>query len=141
MINKVIELIKKNKMIILYLIFGVLSTIVNIASYAISTNIFKIEYLISNIIAWIISVTFAYITNKIFVFESKVAEKKKLVKEFLLFYYYRIVSLIMEMLILYVCVDLLKFNDMVIKVIANILIIILNYLFSKFFVFKKNSNE
>lgn len=139
MINKVIELIKKNKMIILYLIFGVLSTIVNIASYAISTKIFKIEYLISNIIAWILAVTFAYITNKIFVFESKTVEKKKLLKEFLLFYYYRIVTLIMEMIILYVCVDVLKFNDMIIKVIANILVIMLNYVFSKFIIFKKGS--
>ena len=126
-------------MIILYLIFGVLSTIVNIASYAISTKIFKIEYLISNIIAWILAVTFAYITNKIFVFESKTVEKKKLLKEFLLFYYYRIVTLIMEMIILYVCVDVLKFNDMIIKVIANILVIMLNYVFSKFIIFKKGS--
>lgn len=140
MINKVIELIKKNKMIILYLIFGVLSTIVNIATYAVSTKIFKIEYLISNIVAWIVAVTFAYITNKIFVFESKTDEKKKLLKEFLLFYYYRIVTLIMEMIILYVCVDLLKFNDMIIKVIANILVIILNYVFSKFIIFKKGNN-
>ena len=98
-------------------------------------KVFNIDYLISNVLSWIIAVLFAYITNKMFVFESK---SKNDIKEITSFFFFRIVSLIMEMIILYVFVDMLHIDDLVTKIIAQIIVIISNYIFSKVFVFKKD---
>ena len=69
--EKIKELLKKYKFIILYGIFGVLTTIINIVTYALCYDMFNISNVVSNIIAWVLSVLFAFITNKIWVFESK----------------------------------------------------------------------
>lgn len=130
------KIYNKYKDIILYLFFGVATTIINILTYALFTKVFCIGYLISNIISWIISVAFAFFTNKIFVFESKISSKILIIKEFLLFYYYRLLSLIIEICLLYIFVDILKINDLLMKIITNVIVIILNYFFSKFKVFK-----
>ena len=135
MFNKLFVLYKKYKEIINYLIFGGLTTLISIITYALFAKVFHIDYLISNVLAWIIAVLFAYITNKMFVFESK---SKKNIKEITSFFFFRIVSLIMEMVILYVFVDMLHIDDLVTKIIAQIIVIISNYVFSKVFVFKKN---
>ena len=135
MLNKLLNLYKKYKEIINYLIFGVLTTLISIVTYAIFTKVFHIDYLISNVLSWIIAVLFAYITNKIYVFESK---SKKNIKEITSFFFFRIISLVMEMIILYVFVDILHIDDLVTKIIAQIIVIVSNYVFSKVFVFNKN---
>lgn len=127
--------------IIKYLIFGVLTTIVNLLTYyllvttILNPNI-EIELQIANIISWITSVTFAYITNKSYVFNSKA---KKIWKEFFKFYTSRIATLILDMTIMYIFVSKLNLNDKIIKIITAIIIIILNYIISKFLVFKKKN--
>lgn len=135
MLNKLLNLYKKYKEIINYLIFGVLTTLISIVTYAIFTKVFHIDYLISNVLSWIIAVLFAYITNKIYVFESK---SKKNIKEITSFFFFRVVSLIIEMIILYIFVDILHIDDLVTKIIAQIIVIVSNYAFSKVFVFKKD---
>ncbi len=135
MFNKLFDLYKKYKEIINYLIFGGLTTLISIITYALFAKVFHIDYLISNVLSWIIAVLFAYITNKIFVFESK---SKKNIKEITSFFFFRVVSLIMEMVILYVFVDMLHIDDLVTKIIAQVIVIVSNYVFSKLFVFKKN---
>ncbi len=135
MFNKLFDLYKKYKEIINYLIFGGLTTLISIITYALFAKLFHIDYLISNVLSWIISVLFAYITNKIFVFESK---SKKNIKEITSFFFFRVVSLIMEMVILYIFVDMLHIDDLVTKIIAQIIVIVANYIFSKVFVFKKD---
>ena len=135
MFNKLLDLYKKYKEIINYLIFGGLTTLISIITYALFAKVFHIDYLISNVLSWIIAVLFAYITNKIFVFESK---SKKNVKEITSFFFFRVVSLIMEMVILYIFVDMLHIDDLVTKIIAQVIVIVSNYVFSKLFVFKKN---
>ena len=135
MFNKLFVLYKKYKEIINYLIFGGLTTLISIITYALFAKVFHIDYLISNVLSWVLAVLFAYITNKIFVFESK---SKKNIKEITSFFFFRIVSLIMEMIILYVFVDMLHIDDLVTKIIAQIIVIVSNYIFSKVFVFKKN---
>ena len=135
MLNKLLNLYKKYKEIINYLIFGVLTTLISIVTYAIFTKVFHIDYLISNVLSWIIAVLFAYITNKIYVFESK---SKKNIKEITSFFFFRVVSLIIEMIILYIFVDILHVDDLVTKIIAQIIVIVSNYVFSKVFVFNKN---
>lgn len=132
-----IKILEKYKEVIMYLIFGVLTTVVNILVYYLFKNIFNIDYLISNIIAWILSVLFAYITNKIWVFEKKTAGINELIKEIVSFFSFRVLSGILDMGFMYITVSLLHFNDNLMKIIANIVVVILNYIFSKLFIFKK----
>lgn len=130
---------KINKEILMYILFGVLTTIVNIVTYYILTKTILnpkngIELQIATIIAWITCVTFAYFTNKKYVFISK---EKNIKKEILLFYIARLFTLLIDMLLMYILVTKLKLNDKVIKIIVQIIIIIANYILSKLIVFKK----
>lgn len=133
-----IDLIKKYKELLLYGIFGVLTTIVNIVVYSLCTHMFSINYLISTAIAWLISVLFAYITNRIYVFESKSSD---ILKEILSFFSFRVLSGVIDITIMYVFVDLFSWNDIFVKILSNIIVIVLNYIFSKLFVFKNNENK
>lgn len=134
MFNKIINLYKKYEEIINYLIFGVLTTIVSILSYRIFTRLFHLNYVISNVLSWIVSVTFAFITNKIYVFKSK---EDKLFIEIIKFYLSRLTSLFIELIIMYLMVGTFNINDMISKIIVQFIVIILNYILSKLFVFKK----
>ena len=132
-------MIKLNKEIINYLIFGILSTIVSLLSYYLLTTLFlnpnnSIELQIANVISWIITVTFAFITNKKFVFNSK---EKQIIKEISKFFLARIFTLLIDMTLMFIFVSILNFNDKIIKIIIMILVIILNYIISKLLVFKK----
>src|SRR5699024_4060892 len=127
--EKIKELYKKYKEIIMYLIFGGLTTLVNIVAYFILARLLNIETVISTVAAQIISILFAYITNKIFVFESKTNGKKDLLREMISFFTCRGISAIMDVAIMYVTVDLCHFNDIIMKIISNIIVIIVNYVF------------
>ena len=130
-------MIKKilNKETILYLIFGICTTILNIIIYR-GLTLLKIDYLVSTILAWFISVVFAFITNKIFVFEN---HNKKFLSLFAQFFSSRILTGGVDVFIMFISVDILCFNDFIVKIISNILIIIINYLLSKMFIFKKDT--
>lgn len=127
----------KYKEIINYLIFGVLTTIVNYISYIILTKVCNIDYLVSTVIAQVIAIIFAYITNKIFVFQSKNLSKKEFLKEMFSFFGFRILSLFLDMGFMYIFVDMLHLNDVIMKLVSNVLIVIANYIFSKLFIFRK----
>ena len=129
------ELFVKYKEIILYLIFGVLTTLINIVIFFLFSDIFKINYLFSNVVAWIISVTFAFITNKLYVFEVK--NNENTIKEAVSFVTFRLVSLAIDMLLMFIMIDIMKVNKMISKVIVNALVVIINYVTSKLFTFKK----
>ena len=120
-----------------YLIFGALTTLVNIVAYSILYYAFHINNATSNIIAWIIGATFAYITNKLYVFNSKVNTKIELLKEILYFYGCRLLTLVIDEAIMIVTVDKFGWNALLMKIIANIIVIILNFVFSKILIFKK----
>lgn len=126
----------KYKEVLLYLLFGGLTTIVNILTFYIFRKL-NVELYISNIIAWIISVLFAFITNKLFVFESKNKTKKENIKEITSFFGFRLLSLVFDMGSMFLLINILKINDLLSKIFANILVVILNYIFSKLFIFKK----
>lgn len=119
--------------IISYIIFGILTTLVNILVYFFFESVCDINYLISNIIAWFISVLFAYITNRIFVFESKNTD---IVKEIVLFYSGRLFSGVVDTALMYLFIDILTVNDFISKIVIQIIVVILNYLISKGIVFK-----
>lgn len=127
----------KYKEVILYLVFGGLTTLVNIVSYAVFARILNMDTVTGTSVAWLISVIFAYITNKIFVFESKTNTFALLVKECVSFFGYRLATGVMDVAIMYLSVDLLHFNDIVMKIVSNVFVVILNYIFSKLFIFRR----
>ncbi|HBF8686586.1 TPA: GtrA family protein [Clostridioides difficile] len=130
-------ILKKHRETILYLFFGAFTTLVNIVSYLFFTRVILFNFMVANALAWILAVLFAYVTNKFFVFESKKVEIRFLFKEFLSFISFRLISGIIEMVVVYIMINLLFINDVIVKVFTNIIVIILNYLFSKMIIFKK----
>lgn len=134
-----IKLFKKYESLISYAFFGVCTTIVNIVAYYLFAHILKFGTASSTAIAWFLAVLFALITNKIWVFKSKSWEKDVLIKETISFFSCRLLTGLLDILIMIVFVDVLHFNDIVIKVISNILVIILNYVASKLIIFNSES--
>ena len=135
-----IKIYKKYEELINYLIIGILTTIVSLATYYLLTLTVldannKVYLQIANIISWLASVTFAYFTNRKFVFKVK---NKSNIKECLNFYISRISTLLIDMIIMYIFVSRLKFDNKIVKLIAQVAIIILNYILSKFIVFKSS---
>ena len=122
------------KEVISYLIFGVLITVVNIVVYYVFNTWLQVNYLVSNAIAWIASVLFAYITNRKYVFGSK---NTSMINELVKFIGARLSTGIMDMILMWLLVDVLSMNSMVSKIVVNVLVIVLNYVLSKVFVFKK----
>ena len=131
------RLYKNNKEILLYIFFGGMTTIVNFVIYFIFSKIFGVYYLVSNVIAWGGAVIFAYLTNKVWVFESKERGSWQIMKEFILFVGCRVLSGVGETGILFVCVNLLNFGELIGKILASIFVVISNYVFSKLIIFKK----
>ena len=136
--EKIKELIKKvcRKEVILYAVFGVLTTLVNIGTFAIMTNLFKINENVSNIIAIILAVLFAYVTNKDLVFHSKAQGGKEKLNEFIKFIAGRAFTMVVEFVGCYLMFKL-PIPEMISKCIITVLVIVLNFFISKFFAFKK----
>ena len=128
---------KKYKEVLLYLFFGGLTMIVSIASYAISNLTFGINALVANIFSWILAVLFAFYTNRIWVFQAPTSSVSDFLRQMLSFCSGRIVTLIIEEVILFIFITCLHYNSMVVKIIAQVVVVILNYVISKLWVFKK----
>ncbi len=133
----------KYKEIINYLIFGVLTTVVSIVSYVLFANLLfsektDITVQISNVLSWVCAVIFAYVTNRRYVFNSK-AKGKTLIKEIVNFFLVRFSSLIIDMALMFILFSIMHIDDTISKIIVQFVIVIVNYIFSKFFVFK-NTN-
>ncbi|MBQ7957544.1 MAG: GtrA family protein [Clostridia bacterium] len=153
--KKIRDLIIKYKELILYVFFGGLTTLVNFAAFKFFNVVLGEErYLISNVIAWFVSVVFAYITNKLFVFESRTWQTKKICKEIFSFFTARVFSFIIEEAGLFCLVDLMGFDKyrldifgfvlggkMISKIILAVIVVILNYFFSKLVVFRKKEKQ
>lgn len=126
------------KEVINYLVFGVLATLVNFVSYFIFARLLKIEEVTSSGLSWFCSVLFAYITNKTFVFDSKTDTVKAFFKEAISFFLARIVSgALCDVGTFALMVKVLKINDIVAKVVTQVMVVVVNYIFSKFIIFKK----
>lgn len=134
-------LLTKYKALITYGIFGVLTTLINIGIYTLCYQQAEINNVVSNVIAWIVSVLFAFVTNKIWVFESKSLEPAVLFAEAVSFFGCRLATGVLDLVIMYVTVDQLALNSTLMKCISNVLVIIVNYVASKFLIFKKGSKE
>lgn len=136
MFKSIFFVINKYSEIIRYLIVGVLTTVVSIVSYFVCAKICMISYMISTVLSWIISVLFAFVTNKWFVFQSKTKEKQKVFKECIDFFGCRIMTLLIEMVMMWLFVDMIHVDDVISKIIVQFVVIVLNYVFSKLFVFQ-----
>ena len=160
--EKIKSLIKKliNRETVTYLVFGVLTTVVNFAVFklfdVIFTKAFTLDLtLLTNFIAWVLSVAFAYVTNKLFVFESKSWSRKVIAKEIPSFVGARVFSLGVESLGLLIFIKWLGFDSFVLeifpgfalggkmltKIALSVIIVVMNYVFSKFVIFKSKENK
>lgn len=128
---------KDKKEIVSYLFFGMITTLINLVSYAMLTQFLNADFKTATTIAAFLSVLFAFITNKLYVFESRDKNFIIVSKELSSFLLSRVMSYGLDLVSMIVLVEILLFDDMVSKVIANILVVIFNYLASKFFVFRQ----
>lgn len=132
---------KRNKSILLYVFFGGLTTIISIGSFVIFDTYMNINALLANILSWICAVLFAYTTNRVWVFTSK-EKGMAIIKEILSFFAGRLVTLGLEELLILTFVTVLHFNATLIKGFGQIVVLVLNYVISKVFVFKmKGTND
>lgn len=141
MTDKIKELFEKYREMIMYLLFGGLTTVVSFSVYYIFNKPLGVSALLSNIISWVASVTFAFITNKLFVFDSKDRSVEKVAKEALPFYGCRLFSGFVETAFIWLTVDILGWSSMIMKLVVSVFVVIANYFFSKIFVFKKSKEE
>lgn len=132
---------KKYKEPILYVVFGGLTTLVNMISYFLETRLFSIDEITATVISWVLSVAFAYITNKIWVFESKRSDFGYLCREVASFFGCRLFSGALDVGMMYLFVTIFGFPDIFIKIMSNIVVVVLNYIFSKLFIFQKSSDR
>lgn len=149
------KLFNKYREIISYVFFGVLTTLINLAAFKIFDTVLGSRlYLLTNIISWLIAVFFAYVTNKLWVFESKSWQPKLVIKELIGFLGARLFSLAVEEAGLWIMIDLLSMDkieinifsysltgNFIVKIILQIIVVILNYVFSKFVVFAKKADK
>lgn len=125
-----------NRETILYVVFGVLTTAINIGLCGLMTQVLHWDTVLSNVLGWIVSVLFAFVTNKILVFRSRQTHWKVVLRETLTFFAARIVSLGIDTLGMWLWVDICHGNFWIAKVVMNVVVIVLNYIFSKCFIFK-----
>ncbi|MBQ4266544.1 MAG: GtrA family protein [Clostridia bacterium] len=131
------EKLWNNTELVAYLFAGVATTVVNYVVYFMATRWLGLGVMAGTWTAWVIAVAFGYVVNKAFVFHTHCESVGALVKEAGSFFAMRLVSLGMETVLMFVTVELLGLNDLVMKLLTNIVVIIANYVFSKLFIFKK----
>ena len=146
-LGKLADIYVEHKEGMRYLVFGVLTTLVNIVVsallYYLILSAFSdvIRVNVSNVIAIIAAWIFAYVTNKLYVFESKTNNFKELIQEIISFTVCRLATAVIEIALMNLLVTILNFDYILMKIIVNIIIIILNFIFSKLFIFKNKEKE
>lgn len=128
---------RQYKELFLYLVFGALTTLVNWAAYFVFTRTSLLPLIAANVTAWAISVAFAYVTNRVWVFESKTSGAGELIREMAAFVGARVASGVLDTLMLVIMVDWCHIGDMASKVVIGVVVVITNYIFSKWLVFRK----
>ena len=118
-----------------YLIFGFLAFVLNYVLFVVFDSIIGMGYMIATDLSWLLTVVFAYWTNHAFVFKSKNAGLSSLTKEFIAFIGARVATLLLEMLLMYLMVDKAGINSNIAKLIAQVVVIVSNYILSKIWIF------
>ena len=125
-----------NRQIILYLFFGVCTTAINTICYWMLYDVLTLSNIVSTVLAWLTAVIFAFITNKRFVFGSKRTNTQERINEIVSFFGCRLLTGILDVAIMAVAVDMLQWNGLFWKLFSNIIVTIINYVVSKFLIFK-----
>lgn len=133
------SLFQKHKELIAYVFFGGLTTLVNWGVYSLLADMMGMPYLWATAIAQILAILFAYVTNRIWVFHSQVRDLRGILLEMGKFFSARAASFFLDLGLMYVGVDLLQINDKWMKLLSNVIIVIVNYVLSKLFIFRKRS--
>lgn len=138
--KKILALLRQHREIVSYVFWGVMTTAVNYVTYTLFTELLRVHYLTSTVIAWIISVLFAYFVNKRFVFRSLDWSWRVALRELWQMVASRLFSLGLEMAIMWGFVDMLRCPHLVVKLAANVVVVIVNYVLSKWIIFKPKRN-
>ncbi|KRL62598.1 cell wall teichoic acid glycosylation protein GtcA [Lentilactobacillus diolivorans DSM 14421] len=138
--KKIVTLYNQYLEVISYLFWGVITTLVNLGVFAGLHWFTNWNYMINNAIAWFISVLVAYLSNKTYVFHSKTVSVLDYLKEMASFFGGRLLVLGLEMVILYVGITLLSGNELIVKIIDNVIVVIVNYFWSKWAVFQNHES-
>ncbi len=133
------ELLRKHRDLIPYAVFGVLTTIVNIAVYWLTAHVLRMDTVPASVVSWAAAVLFAYITNRTWVFHSTARGWRRILPEMAGFFLARLATGVLDWAVMYVTVDRLGWNDVGMKAAANVIVIILNYVFSRWIVFRKRA--
>ncbi len=139
MVDQIQAFLKKHWDALIYLFFGVLTTLVNYAVYAPLHNLLALPAAVCNVAAWVVSVVFAYLTNKPFVFHSHDWSKEVVQTEFGKFAACRLLSGAFETGLLYITVDCLYWDGNIMKLLASVIVVIVNYIGSKILIFRKKT--
>ncbi len=132
---------KQYREMIMYIIMGIFTTAVNISSFYFLVEILDTDYKTATVIAWILSVLFAYITNKIYVFQQKTSDMRSLMRELTAFFSVRLLSLGIDLGMMILLVSQFHTNETLAKILDNVVIVVVNYIASKWLVFKKTTEE
>ena len=141
MIDTILALLRKHRELVSYVFWGVMTTAVNYVSYTLLTEVLHVYYLTGTVIAWALSVLFAYFVNKMFVFRSRDWSWRVALRELWQMVAARLFSLGLEMAIMWFFVDTLHCPHLVVKLAANVVVVIVNYVLSKWIIFKPKNNQ
>ncbi|KRL97706.1 GtcA family membrane protein [Liquorilactobacillus satsumensis DSM 16230 = JCM 12392] len=133
---KIMNLYEKYKAVIAYLFWGGVTTVVNIGIFE-SWVSMGLNYQLGNVVAWFFSVLVAYISNKIWVFTTPFRNIRSLLSEMSSFFFFRLLTLVLDVIITGIGISLLKWDTLLVKVLDNVIVIVANYFFSKWYIFKK----
>ncbi|UYO35526.1 GtrA family protein [Bacillus zhangzhouensis] len=135
------SLFQKYREVVMYLVMGVCTTIVNIVSFYLFIEMFSMDYKTATVVSWVFAVLFAYITNKKYVFQQKARDKKSLMRELSSFFSVRLMSLGVDLGLMILFVSQMALNETAAKILVNFVIVVVNYAASKWFVFKKTKED
>lgn len=139
LIRRIKQLIEQNREVVAYLFFGGMTTLVNFLSYALLHDLFRIRENVANGIGWFVSVLFAFVTNKKYVFNDRSATFADWTKKLASFFGCRALSGAFDIITFSLLVPYI--NDYLLKILISVVVIILNYIFSKLWVFRKKATE
>jgi putative flippase GtrA len=135
--NRLIELFRKYQDVISYLFFGGCSTAVNVLSYGFFSHVVRMGTVVSSSASWIVTVLFVYVTNRKWVFHSEAEGAGEIFREFVYFMVCRLATGVLDVAIMWFSVDVLGLNDLVMKLVSNVIVIVLNFVASKLIIFKR----
>ena len=138
MLDKILNLARRYQSVIAYLVFGVLTTVVNVVSYWACARALRLPTMLSTIIAWVLAVGFAYVTNRKWVFQSDARTIAEILSETVRFFSARLATGVVDWLCMFLFVEELGFDDLIVKFLANVVVIVLNYVASKLLVFRSS---